>query len=130
MIFREELAVAILRGKKTATRRRFSDNPRSPWYEGRCAYKVGQVFAVQPGRGKPRIGDARVTAVYVQPLGHMTEEDALKEGFRSSRAGRSALLNFDSAWEEINGDYFPDEAVWVIEFELLEHDALNRGAKG
>ena len=121
MIFREELAEKILRGEKTATRRRMSDNPRSPWYRERCAYEVGQVFTVNPGRGVPRVGEARVTAVYPQPLGHMTEADALKEGFRPTETG-TALYHFDAAWEEINGDYFPDEAVWVIEFEPVQDE--------
>lgn len=117
MIFKRELAEKIVAGEKTATRRVMSDNRRSPWWEGGCAYLVGQTFAVQPGRGIPRIAEARITRVYAQPLGHMTEADALAEGFRPDGSG-SALYHFDAAWEQINGEYFPDEIVWVIEFRL------------
>jgi len=113
------LAEAILRGEKTATRRKFSDNPRSPWWEHGCSYIAGQVFTINPGRGVKRVGKARVTAVYSEPLGHMVEADALKEGFRPEGSA-TALAAFDEAWETINGDYFPDEAVWVLEFELVE----------
>lgn len=122
MIFKPELAEKIMRGEKTATRRRMKFNSRSPWYYERCAYKIDQVFAIQPGRGIERIGDARVTAVYTQPLGHMTEEDARKEGFPGAAPDESPGEQFDTAWEEINGDYFANEAVWVIEFELVEGD--------
>lgn len=119
MIFKPELAEKILRSEKTATRRKFSDNPRSPWYEGCCGYRVGQVFTINPGRGVRGVGRARVTKVFAQPLGHMTEADAFKEGFRPGGAA-SAAYNFDCAWEEINGEFLADEAVWVVEFELIE----------
>lgn len=124
MIFKPELAEAILRGEKTATRRKFSDNRRSPWWEHGCSYMVGQVFTINPGRGVPRVGEARVTAVYSEPLGHMVEADALKEGFRPEGTA-TALAAFDESWETINGEYFADEAVWVIEFELVgEHQQV------
>lgn len=118
MIFKPELAEAILRGEKTATRRKFSDNRRSPWWRGGCSYIVGQVFTINPGRGVSRVGEARVTAVYSEPLGCMVEADALKEGFRPEGTA-NALAAFDEAWETINGGYFPDESVWVVEFELI-----------
>ena len=118
MIFRRHLAEQIVAGEKTATRRRQSDNPRSPWWRERCAYTPGQVFAVQPGRGVRRVADARVTSVYAQPLKWMSEEDAYAEGFRPAE-GLSALAHFRIAWGEINGARDPREIVWVIEFELL-----------
>lgn len=99
-------------GEKTATRRRYQDNPRSPWYHGRCAYKVGQVFTVNPGRGKTNIGRARVTKVYAQALGSMTEKDARREGCKN-------LKHFREVWKAINGIWNPIERVWVVEFERL-----------
>lgn len=112
MIFKQELAEAILRGEKTATRRRMSDNPRSPWWRQRCSYEVDQVFAVQPGRGQPRVGNARVIDVYPQRLYDMEAPDARAEGFASLEA-------FIATWKRINGGFF-NELVWVIEFELVE----------
>lgn len=119
MIFKPELAEAILRGEKTATRRKFSDNRRSPWYRGGCAYTVGQIFAVQPGRGVGRIGDARVTAVYKQHLGNITAHEARMEGFKGRR-GTNVRQVFFEAWAEINGHVEPREVVWVVVFELVE----------
>lgn len=112
MIFKPELAEAILRGEKTATRRVMSDNPRSPWWRGGCSYIVGQVFTINPGRGVPNVGKARVIAIFKQRLFDMGEADAWKEGFDS-------LLAFKNAWRSINGGFFNEE-VWVLEFELVE----------
>lgn len=129
MIFRRELAEAILRGEKTATRRQMSDNPRSPWYRERCSYEVGQIFAVQPGRGVKRICDARVTAVYQQLLAYMDEEDARREGFLANDDG-SALHGFIAAFCEINGSYDSAEVVHVIEFERLPDHPSPEGSEG
>ena len=115
MIFRRELAEQILAGEKTATRRRMSDNPRSPWFREKCAYEFGQVFAVQPGRGKKRIGDARVTAVYSQSLYAIANFQAREEGFEDR-------YKFFAAWAEINGDCDTGELVHVIEFEVVGSD--------
>lgn len=117
MQFRRELAEAIMRGEKTATRRKLSDNPRSPWWREKCSYDVGQVFAVQPGRGVKGIGSARVTAVYKQRLGEMSEADALAEGFQAKN-GLPAYSWFDATWQKINRKYDRTEEVWVVEFEL------------
>ena len=112
MIFRRELAELILAGEKTATRRRQNENPRSPWFKERCAYKVGQVFTINPGRGVKRIGEARATAVYAAPLSAVTAPEARQEGFRS-------VLAFRDAWVGIHGSLDLSEVVWVVGFELV-----------
>lgn len=78
MMFTEALAVAIVKGEKRVTRRVLSDKPRSPWYRNQPAgkrYPVGKVFAVNPGRGVPRIAECEVTARYRQTLGAMLDAD-------------------------------------------------------
>lgn len=119
MIFKPELAEKILRGEKTATRRRMSNNERSPWWGGGSHYIVGQVFTINPGRGVKNIGKARVTAVYRQRLFDMGAADAWAEGFDS-------LLAFRNAWRSINGGFFNEE-VWVVEFELLPESGEGDG---
>ncbi len=44
MNFRPELAEAVMADppRKTVTRRLVSDNPNSPWWREKCAYRVGQ----------------------------------------------------------------------------------------
>jgi hypothetical protein len=112
VIFQEDLARKIIHGDKRATRRRMvPGKPRSPWYRRGCSYKVGQVFTINPGRGKSRVAEAKVTAVYSQPLGQMTEKDAKLEGCIS-------LKHFREVWKGLNRVWNPSEKVWVVEFEL------------
>lgn len=107
MNFRPELAEKVMAGEKTVTRRLASDNPRSPWYRERCAYRVGQRVAICPGRGRYRIGDATVTSVDFLRLGRLSDEEARREGFEDR-------LSFEAAFAGINGRYDPDAEVWRI----------------
>ena len=81
MIFRPELAAKVMAGEKTVTRRVCSDNPRSPWWRERCIYTEGKTFTVNPGRGKVRLGQARVTHAAQVMLGSLGTADARREGF-------------------------------------------------
>jgi hypothetical protein len=112
VIFRPELAAKVMAGEKTVTRRLCSENPRSPWWRERCIYVEGKVFAVQPGRGKPSIGRARVVNCSREPLGVLTNTAARREGFAS-------MDEFREAWKEINGRYDIWAEVWRIEFEVI-----------
>ncbi|MEJ7804020.1 MAG: ASCH domain-containing protein [Candidatus Limnocylindria bacterium] len=107
MNFRPELAAAVMAGRKTVTRRLLSANPRSPWFQDRCGYRVGQVVAVCPGRGQHRIGEAVVTSVDQMALGWLSDAEAHCEGFGTAAA-------FGEAWTAINGAYDPEAGVWRI----------------
>ena len=120
MIFREDLAVAILRGEKTVTRRRLVDNPRSPWYRGHHPgdrYPEGSTFTVNPGRGLLRVGECEVTARYWQLLGSVDSAIAKQEGF-------ALMVDFRAGWREINGTYDGEEEVEVVEFKLHGPDCM------
>jgi hypothetical protein len=110
-------------GKKTATRRALSDNPRSPWWRARSTYERGQVFAVQPGRGVPRVAEATITRVKIEPLDRLLPADARREGF-PTRDG------FVAAWRAINGSWDPNQRVHVIEFELAGDPCRECGGDG
>lgn len=113
MIFKPELATAILRGEKTATRRAIVAGDRAMWREKKpWRYPVGQVFAVQPGRGADRVADARVTRRALEPLSAVKPVDARREGFDTRDA-------FVAAWRAINGSWDPDQRVHVVEFEVV-----------
>jgi hypothetical protein len=110
--FQPALADLVMAGRKTATRRLVSDNPRSPWYRERCGFRVGQDFAVCPGRSKTQIGRAVVTVVARELLGYLDYADARREGFADAFA-------FIDAWKAINGSYDPNALVWRVEFERV-----------
>lgn len=115
MNFRPELAVQVMAGRKTVTRRVVSANPRSPWFEDRCSLKPGGDYAVCPGRGKNAIGRIRVVSVTLQhgfdPFS-IDHEEALCEGFESVEA-------FRRTWLDLQGNLDPLD-VWRIEFEPVQ----------
>jgi hypothetical protein len=115
MNFRPELAEAVMAGRKTVTRRLVSDNPRSPWWREKCAYRVGQSIAVCPGRGKDAIGRAAVVSVERMALGRLSNAEAQAEGF----GGRGGFV---MAWTAINGTYDPHALVWRIGLEAEARD--------
>lgn len=112
MIFRADLAKAIIAGRKTQTRRRVSDNPRSPWYRKRCLYRPGRIYAVCPGRGKKRIAEILIVEARRTWLGSISDEEAIAEGFED----RYAFLD---AWGQINGALDLNEPVWALRFAVI-----------
>lgn len=112
MNFRDDLAHKVIAGEKTVTRRKVSDNPRSPWWREKCGYRVGQDVAICPGRGKHAIGRARIVAVERMALGILDEAEAKREGFPSAS-------HFIQGWAAINGTCDPDAVVWRIELEAI-----------
>jgi hypothetical protein len=111
MLFREELADKIIAGEKTATRRLPKDNPRSPWWWKGCRYKVGRRFPVMCNFNEPARAYAIVTRVALERLGDMQPGQAKEEGTLS-------LHLFERLWAGINGEFDPEQWVWVVEFKL------------
>ena len=109
MNFRPDLAAKVMAGEKTVTRRRMSDNPRSPWYRERCSLVVGRSYAVCPGRGKVAIGRVIITAVDRSFLGAVSGHEARAEGFPNA-------WSFWEAWVQINDKFDPAEYVWRVTF--------------
>ena len=105
----------ILDDKKTETRRlikpgeKLLDNPKRVEMNGRAKWQVGRTYAIQPGRGQKAVGRIRITDIEKQPLGQMTTEDAIAEGYPS-------LDDFRQTWVQIHDQFDPDLAVWVITF--------------
>ena len=112
MNFRPELAAKVMAGDKTVTRRLVSTNPRSPWYQGGCSLKVGQDYAVCPGRGKNAIGRIRVTRVERMQLGVLSDDEARREGCADS-------ADFHRVLDDINGPVPASALVWRIAFEVV-----------
>lgn len=68
-----------------------------------------------------------ITAIRVERLNSITEEDALAEGFTAwthrTEGQITARCGFMELWEKINGKRHPWESnpfVWVIEFQRIE----------
>ena len=105
----------ILDDKKWATRRVMNpgdvllENPTRLVVNGRTKWQVGKRYAIQPSRGKKAVGRIEITGIYQERLGQMTVEDALAEGF-------ATLDAFQQTWIQINGQYDPNQSIWVVMF--------------
>lgn len=119
MIFRPDMAIAILEGHKTQTRR-----PVKPGEslhsiagrrvvrtaDGRTRWIEGRRYSVCPGRGKNRVGLIRILRIVREPLDQIGEADARAEGFPSR-------LFFLARWQELYPKSDLSESVWVLEFD-------------
>lgn len=106
MLFKPHHIDMIRQGTKTATRRRWKTTHA---VAGRI-HPV-QVKMYQPKSECPKI---KILKVYKQPLGEMTEEDAMKEGGYT-------LKGFEEIWRDISGvPLDPLEVVYVVEFEHVK----------
>lgn len=113
MNFKPDLAMKVMRGEKTVTRRMPSDNPRSPWYSGDCALHVGRDYAVCPGRGKKAIGRIRIIDVRLEELGRIMEDgEAQREGFGHPR-------EFADVWTAMHNGICFGDLVWRVQFEVV-----------
>lgn len=118
MIFRPELAAAVMAGEKTVTRRIVSENPRSPWWRERTWYQAGKVFTINPGRGAPNVGRARVIEALQQSLSALRTCSLVEADAEARLEGFASSAEFWSAWTGING-WGGGEIVWRIEFEVI-----------
>lgn len=109
MIFRADSVEAILKGRKTQTRRVVKDV---------CKYRVGQHYSVQPGRGRREVARVQITGIRREPLSNISRspEDVRAEGFQSAD-------EFAEVWEEIHGKLDGRQLVDVIDFVVVsKHD--------
>lgn len=113
MIFRPDLARAVMRGAKSQTRR-----PVKPG-EQRCRFHPGGSYAVQPGRGEPAIGRIVVTRVTRERLVELTPADADAEGFATvAEFARTWLDLYDPSYRGALDHATDDEALdrWRTRF--------------
>lgn len=119
MIFKPILIEAIMRGDKTVTRRpvsfRTAADDAFATERVPCRYREGQYVKIQPGMARESLANIYVVSVRTEPLGAITDADALLEGF----ADRDEFLDY---WRALYGGKDPDLDMLVdrIEFELQE----------
>lgn len=137
MIFQKTIK-QVLDHTKTQTRRLVqpgdwgcSENLNSPLYSavfrnGRLLYKVGKIYAAQPGRGQPAAGRIRLKSIRKERVNEIGEADCFDEG-----AVPTGLITqpidpvalFRRLWDTIHTGAAAYEAgpeVWCLEFSLVE----------
>jgi len=101
LLFKKPYIEKIIRGEKTATRRR-----------SRPMVKAGGVYRIRVDFFNYLPDRIRVERLYEQRLGEMDDEDAVREGAAS-------IEEYRGEWEELYGAWDDDVYVWVVEFEYL-----------
>jgi hypothetical protein len=114
MLFTPKNAVKIAAGTKWQTRRLarvgdvlFGGVVRA---NGRVRYRVGQTYAIQPGRGKKAICRRKLVSVRLEAVHDITNDDAVAEGCTD-------IEDFLALWHSIHPQSTLQELVWVLEFE-------------
>lgn len=153
MIFTKEHCELIPKGLKDQTRRLVQPgdvsltdrqgNVTDVYRHGRLIYRVGNTYAIQPGRGKKSIGRILITAIRRERLQEISHDDIGREGIqdiwpvlmntaylitgaRNENELRRTLFRdaFAALWDSINkkkGTRWEDNPdVWVLTFEAVK----------
>lgn len=105
ILFKEEHVRPILKGCKTQTRRL-----------GKKRWNVGSVhLAKLQMMSTFYFTKLVIKKVWEEPLGSISHEDAMREGFDS-------IQDFKDAWKRTGAKWVPETMVWVVEFEMAMTD--------
>ncbi len=121
MIFKQQMVAAILDGKKTVTRRPVKyDDAGHPipnrYFRGRD-YALQPVIEEGPGRGRggKEIGRIEITAVRLEQLHEVTDQEGRLEGFADA-------LAFADYWKGLYGSWDGTQLVRRYAFRLLAQE--------
>jgi len=144
MQFTQKLIEDILARKKTQTRRLVK--PGDAWEQtghrfdavirnGRTLWRVGQTYAVCPGRGKPQVARFRLLRIRREDVRDISQGDAIAEGFENELGFWETWCGFydPKGWEILAKPFLghwsvfkhrPDELyrAWALTFELVEQE--------
>lgn len=82
-------------------------------HNNRTHWRVGNTYAVQPGRGKKSVGRIRLTTIRLERFCDISQADAIAEGF-TDPAGFFAKIR------ELYGDGFDlSQPCWCLSFQLI-----------
>lgn len=92
----------------------------------RLKWRVGDTYAVQPGRGKKAVGRIRLTAIRQERVNNITESDVIAEGCGLRRWWSEdwpQTTGFAELWCSIHTapgtTWYDNPLVWVLEFEVV-----------
>ena len=106
----------VIKAKEVAIRGRYNQIIEVV-QNGRTKWRVGQTYAVQPGRGKPQVARIRINKINSEHITRISSKDAIAEGFADRR-------EFLATWKTIHIDKAMDLRVWVVTFEVRDYASL------
>ena len=114
LLFKPEHVEPILRDEKTQTRRAWK----------KCRVKVGNIQKAKLKLfSKDYFALLKIVGVRQEKLGNISEIDAKAEGGYTPETYRQK-------WTEINGDWNPDQVVYVVDFQLYKPAQLASQRRG
>lgn len=137
--FKQDLTDKILKGLKTQTRRPDKEGDYGNadvtviYRNGRKLWAIGQVYAIQPGRGKKGVGFLRIKNIRNEDVRYISREDAIAEGFKNRIEFLQVWISFydphvaiikvrDGGWDV----QWRDSAVLTHEWhDRSEEDVIN-----
>jgi hypothetical protein len=122
--FSPDMLALVLAGKKTQTRRPVKPGDLAVWQEvpypslvsvsrnGVLKWRVGQSYAIQPGRGKHAVARLTILDIRRERVNDILQMDAIAEGFPNRDA-------FFDKWRALYGDNTDLTApCWALTFQL------------
>jgi len=108
VLFRPDFVGPILDGKKTETRRIWSNRPR---------VREGGVYQARESPTAPPFARLKVTSLRREKLQAITIGGVRREGFKKK-------AEFRKAWEELYGpeSWERNPPVWVVRFEVVQQE--------
>ena len=101
ILFKQYHADLILAGTKTQTRRK-----------GKKRWTLGKVYQAKVSYMAKPFAWLKVTAIWQERLGAMTDEDAVAEGY-------TRRAHYFNVFESIYGDADMQQLVWVLVFKRV-----------
>jgi hypothetical protein len=97
----------------------------------RAKWRLGNTYAVCPGRGKRQVARIRLTSIRCERVGSISNDDARAEGItgecgvyhygtRRIDELRGAAHAYWLLWQSLYPKSHPDDLVWALGFELEE----------
>jgi len=75
--------------------------------------KIGKTYSLRQNYFSTLKDRIKITNIYRQRLGDISQKDVQREGFNS-------LEEFINAWRTFYSEYDPHQHVWVVEFKYVK----------
>lgn len=96
----------------------------SVWRDGRLVWRVGNTYAVCPGRGKKAVAHIKITAIGREKVQDISNDDIKRELGPVRQPGETWISYWIAMWLSLYGNdtvkgWEANPWVWVLSFEVV-----------